>query len=302
MDSSNPFVTPSRQVQPLPSLFNGTFSMEAMQQAATMPPMNLFPPLSVLDSTPLSWPQQVINQLPPLLQPQPTVGAQPGRYGSESQDENDPYTQETDMSGSNDTPASREKPKAQPPSEEDMRQAREWMAELGLNAEDVRGVAEKLGQATSGLLAEQGSLESRIGSLEASIENWDDALDTIRMGLRLPGADGTGRQGNALATAEQGMEEAIAIAHERLQEMKQGQGAVNARIAGVQELNALLTESPQPPWCPICATHPVDTAAQPCGHMYCSSCAREMLKQRSHNRPCFICRTRCKSVMQVHFA
>ncbi len=298
MDSSNPFVTPSRQVQPLPGLFSNPLETGELSQLLFNPT-----PLPQLLSNPhpLSWPQQVINQIQP-YHPQPTVGAQQGRYGSESQDENDPYTQETDMSGSNDTPASREKPKAQPPSEGDMRQAREWMAELGLNAEDVRGVAEKLGQATSGLLAEQGSLESRIGSLEASIENWEDALDTIRMGMRLPGEEGTGRQGNALATAEQGMEEAIAIAHERLQEMKQGQGAVNARIAGVQELNALLTESPQPPWCPICATHPVDTAAQPCGHMYCSSCAREMLKQRAHNRPCFICRTRCKSVMQVHFA
>ncbi|KAK9816133.1 hypothetical protein WJX74_006488 [Apatococcus lobatus] len=215
-----------------------------------------------------------------------------------SGDENDGYTQETDMSATEDADVVRGFTPPRRPSPEELRRAQAWMRDLGLDVDGVRAVAEKVQQANEGLSAEKERLEAALESLGASVQDWEDALHTVRMGADDP--KGSEAERRCLLRAEEGLQEAVALAQARHEGMREEVVAVDARIGVVQELVGHMHEAPPAPWCPICMTRPVDVVAQPCGHAFCRRCAGKMTQNR--RRPCFICRTHCKGTLALHFS
>ncbi len=306
MTAINPFLTPHADWGLLATPPQPTFSFGGMQLPTTPdPPLYsrspLFSPTGQPGyGLPMTQPRDPVFPMTP-PPPLPSLAGTPlTQYMSRatSPDENDRYNQETDMSATDDVDGAPAFPAVHRPSPEEIGKARDWLHDLGLDADGVRAIAEKVQQAMEGLSAEKERAEAEMESLWASILNWDDALHTVRMGADDP--RGTEEERGPLLRAEDGLEEAVRLARERHAGIRDDIVAVDARICVVQELVGHLHESPPAPWCPICMTRPVDVVAQPCGHAYCRRCAARMTQAR--RRPCFVCRTQCKSTMALHFS
>lgn len=225
----------------------------------------------------------------------------------ESTDENDPYTQQqSEMSTTGDSPRLAS-PLAFQPTPEEQEQARAWLCELGLDSGCLKEMVEKLHQARNGLLGTQARTKGELADIEANMCQWQQARNSID--LEFTAARPCTKELDGLEAAKNGLDQAISSASQRSRDWQAALNVLNAKISVVQDLFFMFEEAHPTPFCPICAVNPADRAAQPCGHMYCNSCAKKMMRQvvpgssRNSNssKPCYICRRVCKGFMQIHF-
>ncbi|KAK9827175.1 hypothetical protein WJX74_009222 [Apatococcus lobatus] len=204
--------------------------------------------------------------------------------------ENSPHTQEGDMSTTEDDYNYGFSPPIPvsgfPPTEAHMQEAQEWLAGVGLDEDLVRGFSDRLQQVMDGALAEAGKHVDDINSTSAHVERWEEALRTVRLGIE---DSEYASEIESLAQAEAGLVKAVEMANGRIKELVEAADRVDARVVVLKRLTDHVQENPPPPWCPICTTRPVDTAAQPCGHLFCKGCAKRMMAGsggRRNPRPC----------------
>lgn len=208
-----------------------------------------------------------------------------------------------------------ERPPRRAVTQEHLTEARQWVSEVGLDADLVRGFAARLREVSDATLADVVKYEDAIQTLQAYVVCWTEALEATLVranATEVAASDGAdkGRELEVLGQAEAGLKAVVDWAWEQMQRHVQDRDRQEARAAVLKELRDEMHESAAPPWCPICIARPVDTVAQPCGHLFCKGCAKRMMtaggggggrRASSGPKPCYTCRRTCKGTMPVYF-
>lgn len=292
---------------PLPPFRFGGLDLLAAGGVSPMSPsgINLLSPPSGLQ-TPVTPNQQFALNLPFQLSDQYDL------VETGTPIENDPRTQEeTDMSATeddamHDSPL----PTTLKPSEEDRKRADAWFADLGIDCDQVKFDMQRLQQARAGLLNETAVIRTQIGCLGNLMKEWAATQSNIKLSMQTLPDHNTDSMADGIAQVHAGFDQVMACATEQKGGFLRATALLQAKLAAIQEVFAVLEDGHHIPCCPICAVCPADRAAQPCGHMYCEECSKKMMRQpptnaqtrRSGSKPCYICRTQCKGFLKTHFS
>lgn len=225
--------------------------------------------------------------------------------------ENSPFTQEADMSASEDHP--HERLPGRDLTQEDLTEAREWLSGVGLDADLVRGFSARLDEVVAATLDEVVRCEDAVAVLQTYMRCWTEALEATHHAIDKAerASEGTDRADlEVLWQARAGLQAVVDLTQTRTKGCEEDRKRHDARVAVLRELRDQLQDSAAPPWCSICIARPVDTVAQPCGHLFCKGCAKRMMtaggagggrRGSSGPKPCYTCRRACKGTMPVYF-